>query len=175
MFTRKSVIAFALAAFLSLGLAAAPADAAGTHMMKGGKTGCPMMKKKGCPMSDAHMKMMHEAMKKAFAENKPLMKQAGDLHKQMDAVMTAKKFDAKAYLSLSDKMGALHDKMMRNHAKAFASVAGKLSQDERKDMAAHRMMGMQHGMHGKMHGGMMHGWGAMHDGGRKSWFSHLNQ
>jgi Spy/CpxP family protein refolding chaperone len=191
---KQPFAALALVALvLALTLAVSPAYAG-----DGGKPhkGCDMMAgHHHRVLSEAHAKLMHDAMGQAFAQNKDLMAQSKDLHKELQATLAAKTFDGKKFLALSAKLTALHDKMMQNHAEAFAGVAGKLTPEERRkmsDFGAHKMPpGWGHGKHHGMRGHGMKGAGAwchcmkkgcpMMEGHKSSasdrndWFSHLNR
>lgn len=154
-----------MALALSLALCAAPVMAQAGHMGKRHVWGGHMQ---GCAISGPHAKLVCHAMKKSYAENKPLMEKAMKLHRKTQAVLSAKTFDAKTYLALTREMSALHGKMMDNRARAIASVASKLSPDERARAFAFPPM---HGMHGKGGCKMMN---ANRDA-QKDWFSHLNK
>jgi len=106
---------------------------------------------KSSGLTDENEKLCHTAMMSAMKKDKALFGKMHDLHEKLHAVLVAKDFDKKAFLSLSGQMEQLHDQMMRHHAEAFASIAAKLSPEERK-----KMMGgfHEHGMDSWEHHGM---------------------
>jgi hypothetical protein len=85
------------------------------------------------------------------------------LHEKMHAVLVAKKFDKKEFLSLSNQMEQTRNQMERRHAEAFANMAAKMSPEERVRMAE-RFHGHEHGYE--------HGHG--HEHGEGGWHHHID-
>ncbi len=54
------------------------------------------------------------------------------LHEKLHAVLAAKKFDKKAFISLTSQMEQLHSQIVMQHARAFADKLAKLSPEERE-------------------------------------------
>jgi len=103
-------------------------------MMMGGHEHHMMCKSSGLTGESA--KLCHEAMMAAFKQDKAIFEQMHAVHKKMHAVLTAEKFNKKEFISLCDQMEQLRGKMMRHHAEAFASIAAKLTPEERENMMA---------------------------------------
>ncbi len=62
----------------------------------------------------------------------------GELRKAREAtldILTAEKFDAKAYINAMDKMHGMHESRRRNMAQEIAGIAEKLSREERVKLA----------------------------------------
>ncbi len=68
----------------------------------------------------------------ARAQNEPFHAQLESLHKERIALLSADKFDKKAYLANIRKTQKLHDTMQMNRTEAFASALTKLTAPERK-------------------------------------------
>jgi Spy/CpxP family protein refolding chaperone len=99
---------------------------------------------KSSGLTEENTKFCHEAMMSAFKKDKALFEQMHALHEKMHAVMTTEQFDKKQFLAISSQMEQLRSKMTRHHAEAFASVAEKLTPEERENM-----MKMFHGHDGR--------------------------
>jgi len=112
----------------------------------------------GAPLPADKAKFVHESMHKVFNENKPLFQQMENLHKEVHDIMAADKFDSKAYLKKAAQLDALHDKIRKNMERGMASIAGRLSPQERKAFLA-AWMDRGHGHHGQWnhHGPGRHG------------------
>ncbi|MDE1152670.1 MAG: periplasmic heavy metal sensor [Micavibrio sp.] len=158
----------ALAAGLFAAMLAVSGSAFANHM--DGHDGGKWEHKKGgehCMMgeklSPEEGKLVHEAMEKSHATNEKIGKEMYDLHVKLDAQLKAQKFDKAAFLSTYDKIAALHGKMERNRAAAFADIAGGLSPEHRMHAGMMVAGGMPHnGMHNGMHEG--HGGMEAHEG-----------
>ena len=105
-----------------------------------------------------HMKHMKQMCDSAdFKKDKATFEKMHTLHEKLHAVLVAKTFDKKAFLSLSNQMEQLRSQMARHHAEAFASIAAKLSPEEREKMIG-RFHDHEHGEGGwQHHGGWSHG------------------
>lgn len=117
----------------------------------------------GCGISPEHRALMKDAMEKAHKANAGLMKEAEAKRKALQAALSAKTFDRKAFLAATDDLAALQAKKHHNMAEAFADVAEKLSPEERKKCPM-----FAGGMHGP---GMRHG-GPGGPGGPGGWKHH---
>jgi len=158
-----------LAAGLFAAMLAVSGSAFANHME--GHDGGKWEHKKGAEHCDMNAKlspeegkMVHEAMMAAHAKNEKIGKEMYDLHVKLDKQLKAEKFDKAGFLSTYDKIAALHGKMERNKAVAFADVAGGLSPEHRMHAGMMVAGGMPHpGMHPGMHDGMHHD-GMNHEG-----------
>jgi len=110
----------------------------------------------GPPLDPEKRDMLHKAMESAWQKGAADGKKMYALHLDMSKVLEADKFDKGRFLADYDKIAALHAKAERRKAEAFASVAGKLSPQERKH-AAMMVAGPRHGM--MMHHPEGKGWG----------------
>lgn len=125
------------------------------------------------PLGADKRELLRNAMEAAHKKNAALGKQMYDLHLDMNKVLEADKFDRAAFMADYEKIARLHAKMEQNKANAFASVAGKLTPEERKQASMivaggprHDMMMRRDGKGGwghpgkegcDMRGGMHHG------------------
>ena len=102
-------------------------------------------------LSQAKIDLLRTAMKKVHEENKDVFEELHKLHKEQHDILAAKTFDKAAYLSVSAKIEAKRDQLVKAHTEAFASIADKFTPEEREHLV--RKFGHRHGHH---HGGWHH-------------------
>ena len=77
-------------------------------------------------------KAYNDAMQKANDSNKELRSQIHKAYEEADMILTAEKFDKKAFLAKAVEIDALYDKTRINMNSAFVGVAENFTQEERK-------------------------------------------
>ena len=85
----------------------------------------------GPMLSDEKRKLLHDTMKKVFEQDKKQIEEMQALHKEMHNVLAAETFDAQKFTSLSAKIESLHEKIHKDRVRAFASIAGQFTPEER--------------------------------------------
>ena len=105
--------------------------------------------------------------KLCHGKDKAAFKKMHALHEKLHAILAAKTFDKKAFLSASDQLEQLHAQLAHRHAQMFADKLAKLSPEEREEMVAHFHERMEEG------GWKHHGGGEGYDHGND--YSRLNQ
>jgi uncharacterized membrane protein len=88
-------------------------------------------------LSDATKKMIQDTMQKVHADNQTTMDSLKKKREEMSAIMKAPKFDKSAYMAKASEIRDLHDKMAISRSEAFASVAEKMTAEERSAWADH--------------------------------------
>ena len=76
-----------------------------------------------------------DAMRKAGEKNKPIFDKIRKLREEKTALMTAEKFDAKAFTAKVAELDKQHAEMCANRNAALLSVLSKFSAEERKVIA----------------------------------------
>jgi Spy/CpxP family protein refolding chaperone len=92
-------------------------------------------------------KMIHETWHRQMESDKPTFERMRKLHERMMQIGSADKFDRKAFLATGNEMAALHMKMEEKGTETMASLAEKLTADERRGVA--KCMESKH--HGDFH------------------------
>jgi len=101
-------------------------------------------------LPDDKRAVLHDAMKKAREDNKPIIEQMRKQHEELDAMMKAPDFNTDAYMRKSAELDATREKLHQNMERAKASVAAQFSPQERRvllvmeHMRMHRHGGWQH-------------------------------
>ncbi|MDD3181263.1 MAG: Spy/CpxP family protein refolding chaperone [Alphaproteobacteria bacterium] len=114
-----------------------------------------MMRKNhpGMPkLSEASQKLMQETMDKLHEDSKATFEAVQTKHKEMQEIMKAPTFDKSAYLAKHEEIQSLMAKLSSDRAEAFASVAEKMTPEERARFADRGMMAMRRDGKGP-HGG----------------------
>lgn len=150
LFAATALLSVLLVGGLAEAKTAAKPEATSTEQAAQMTKGHPGMAK----LSEASQKLMKETMDKLHADNKATFEDIQTKHKEMQDIMKAATFDKSAYLAKHEEIQALHAKMSTARADAFASVAEKLTAEERAGFAGRGMMGMRHDGKGP-HGGKM--------------------
>lgn|GEM_PF-4858438 len=83
-------------------------------------------------------KLYNETMKQATENNAALRAQIQKAREEADAILTADKFDKKAYLAKATEMDQLYSKARSGMNEAFTSVAEKFNLAERKILLQNR-------------------------------------
>lgn len=157
----KKTPLFAATALLSVLLASGFAEAKATAETKpaGDAMTHEMPMKDGMgqsKLSEATQKLMKESMDKVREANKATFEEMKAKYQELQTILKAPKFDKAAYLAKHEEIQSLHHKVGTARTEAFASVAEKMSVEERASL---RGPGSGMGMHrngmgkGKMHGG----------------------
>lgn len=76
-----------------------------------------------------------DTMQQAHDANKDLYSQSHKLHEDMHNLLTADKFDQKAFDAKSKELRQVKEKIEKNLDDAFAKAASKLSQSDRQQLA----------------------------------------
>jgi Spy/CpxP family protein refolding chaperone len=94
----------------------------------------------GLQIPPAKMKILHDAMKASFEKDKGLNEKAHKLHDEMKEILAAETFNQKAFLNVSTKLADIHARLHQDRMRAFASVAGQFTPEEREEImkAMHR-------------------------------------
>jgi len=85
-------------------------------------------------LSPEKAKQYNDTMQLAADSNKELRAQIHKAHEEADAIMSAEKFDKKAFLAKAAELDQLYGKMRATMNDAFVSVAEKFSQEDRKTL-----------------------------------------
>ncbi|MBU6475227.1 MAG: periplasmic heavy metal sensor [Alphaproteobacteria bacterium] len=121
-----------------------------------------------CKVKDA--RLCRNTLSEAFQKDRADFRRMRAVHAQLKKVMDAQTFNRKSFLALTDRMEQLHVAIMRRHAAAFASVASRLTPEQRRElMKKFSRMSMK-----MMHHGMM-GYHENAEQQQHDWFSHLNE
>lgn len=83
-------------------------------------------------LSPEKAKIYNDAMQAADDGNQDLRMQIHKAHDEADAILTAEKFDKKAFLAKAAELDGLYAKMRERNNEAYVSVMEKLTQDDRK-------------------------------------------
>jgi len=86
-------------------------------------------------LQPANAAMVRDTMQKSHEKDKPLMDKAQALHKERQTIISADKFDEKAFLANGASIRQLDDQMRTSDEQAFAGVLAKLPASERKILA----------------------------------------
>jgi len=95
-------------------------------------------------LPEAKRTLLQESMTKAHASNQSLYEERRKLHDQLDNLLLADTFDKKTYLDKSAKSGVIAAKIKAGEEDAFASIAAKLTPEERKILVRLREIGHHH-------------------------------
>ena len=115
----------------------------------GGKGGKHMMFKEALeklPKQDAAK--FRESIKKGHEKNKALFEQVRSLHKELHEIMIAESFDKAAFISKSNSVQKLEEKIHARWTENFANAFAQLSQADRK-IFTDNMHEHKRGPHGK--------------------------
>jgi Spy/CpxP family protein refolding chaperone len=102
-------------------------------------------------LSEAKIKIFHEAMKASFEKDKALFEESHKLHRELRGIVKANTFDEKTYLSLNARLEEIHAQIHSDRTKAFASIAGQFTPEERT-----ALLKLHHKNHHKHHHHMQH-------------------
>jgi len=107
-------------------------------------------------LSDDQRELVRSAIENLHTDNKPIYDELHKLHQQRHNILAAPTFDKAAFLSVEEKIEQKRDQLAKNNAQIFASIADKLTPEEREHIA--HIFGHHHN-HGHHHGGWKHaGW-----------------
>ncbi len=117
------------------------------HDMDGGMMHHHMMGTGACmqTLPAEKQKMMKDEMHRNMEQDKSSFERMHQLHEKLMTIGTADKFDRKAFISANNEMAALHMKMEKRGGEMMASMAEKLTADERRGMAKCMEGEMHHG------------------------------
>lgn len=90
-------------------------------------------------------KLFQDSMKQVHEKNEALQAQARKLHEELDALLTAEKFDKDAWTAKSAEIDKVYDQMRANRNAAFVAAASQFSADERKTLSKMNRRPMMHG------------------------------
>lgn len=96
--------------------------------------------------------LVHEAFDKAREESKSTFEAILKLHKEQQALLGAPTFDRDTFLGKSTEIHNLRTLIEQKHAEALASVAEKLTADERVILAQSMPFGQGGPHHGRANG-----------------------
>lgn len=114
----------------------------------------PMMEKAISKLPPREAEDFRDTMRQAHEDNKDLYEQAKQLHWDMHNILIARDFDKDAFISKSNELRQVHEKIGMNMDQAFAEAVNDLSPRDRMQLA--HAMEKDH----KMHKNMKH---PMHD------------
>jgi Spy/CpxP family protein refolding chaperone len=93
------------------------------------------MHEDGGALPDAKRQLLHDTMKKVFEKDKTLISQMHDLHKKRHEILAADKFDRQAFVTATAQIEKVRDRLHADRARAFASIAGQFTPEEREMIA----------------------------------------
>ena len=92
--------------------------------------------------------LYRDSMKKAHEENQARFDEEDKLEIELHDILTADKFDKKAFLDKTSQLQAVREKISQSMSESFASVAAQMTPDQRQVLAKLRRSGKPH-THGK--------------------------
>ncbi|MGB9153057.1 MAG: periplasmic heavy metal sensor [Alphaproteobacteria bacterium] len=140
------------ALLLSAALISAPALSSAAYAHDGSDQSDHKMHHEHEFLSKSSRELLHSTMQKVHEDNKAVFEDMDKLSKEKQDILAAKTFDKDAFMSVEMKIEENRGQLERARAEAFASIADKLTPEERAHLG--RMFGHHH-----HHGGWKH-----HDG-----------
>lgn len=92
------------------------------------------MEKESAKLSPEKAKLYNDTMKKAIEESVDSRAQIRKIYEEADALLTAEKFDKKAFLAKASEIDELYNKSRAKLNEAFASAINDFTQQERTEL-----------------------------------------